>query len=557
MIQTSQIFDFLDKKADVHVNINGNRSSLSIPKDNFLHWLPNFDKKDKELIVNVHGGGHSHSYQIGDAEGKNRAIENYFFGTHQHGDQMKEAIKKLRDQEIHSVHSIACNGEGGGRPEFYEKLLDKDLTDVIMTPPGYVGIFGQHFSNGPAKLYNGLNYITGGHATYAAPQHHYQKVDGFFGDRWEDKGEYYPLVDRLAGNHWVQAGVGVGMAGLAYGLYKKHKNKKKLEALKNNVLKTAQAPHDTLNPLVHGAEMAEHIIVPIERTNAALEATHHGAHAAKGIASGTSAMSKIPGLTGAAKGMQGAAKLVAPITNSPVFKAVSPWVAPVALGTEATAIFGQGNKGVNNAVEKFQQQSPLGAIKNTLLHPAQTLVGIGGTASDMYHGAKDISQLKAETAQITQANQTLQQQHQQRWAKEDQAVQNSPLAGMNGLSPRQINQQFGDQLNYDGGKAHFAQNTNTPGHQQMAQSQQERLAKNNGIPRMGDMVVNGTPSPTLAQAPKSVPSTGMQSKSMLAGPAPQKPTLGGPLIAGANSGGLLGGTPGSNPNIGKQLLEGS
>jgi uncharacterized membrane protein YebE (DUF533 family) len=573
MIKTSQIFAFLDKKAAINVDADSSHPKISVPKDNFLHWLPNFDKKDKELIVNVHGGGTTHSYVIGDAEGTNKATENYFFGTHQQGKEMEEAIKKLREKDIHSVHSFACNADGGGRPEFYEKLLGKDLDDVTMTPAGHVGVFGQQFSHGVAKLYNGLNYITGGHQTYAAPQHHYHKVKDHFlgiptGSHWEDQGEYYPLVDRIAGNRWVQAGVGVGMAGLAYGLYKKYKSKKKLDAIKDKVLSKKASGIEAVHEGHSIAEMAQHAAHLGHNIHSGLEAPATAAKIMSKVAPATEGttgiLSKLAPVT---KGLNTVSNALKPITHNPAFETAGKWAYPVTSALDGVTTLTKGpQKAFNEQQDYYSKPMEHGIIKTPLniartglhamSHPVSTLGAIGGMASDMYHNVGDINESNRTRTEGQQAMQQLQQQHEQRWTRENQAIINSPAYAQNNpnnLSPDKWRQQANQpdsnfDVRQDG--VHFVQNTNgMPANNFL-------LAKHNQLPREEMVVQQPTPPPNIAQN-RPIPNPGLASKTqspapMISGPAPTtKPTLGSPALAGPDHG---GGAPGSDPNIGKKLL---
>ncbi|WP_395000258.1 hypothetical protein [Acinetobacter sp.] len=611
MIKTSQIFEFLDKKAAINVDTNSSHPTIRVPRDNFLHWLPNFDKKDKELIVNVHGGGYSHSYMLGDAEGTNRATENFFFGTHQDGHDMTEAIKKLREKEIHSVHSFACNADGGGRPEFYEKLLGKDLDDVTMTPAGHVGIFGQQFTQGLAKLYNGINYITGGHDTYAAPQHHFHKVKDHFlgvptGSHWEDQGEYYPLVDRLAGNHWVQAGVGVGMAGLAYGLYKKYNSKKKLNTIKDKVMaKKAQTPAGTMEAIHegHGAaanavHTAHSLFSPVHIAHGALEAPHM-AHEALGAANqignanklvqGSNMLSKVnSGIGGLGKATGAVSKFVAPVTNNGAFK----WLtnkAPLINGAIDMGQMMTAHDGLDKNQEEYNNKGLLGKAWTGFAHPVKTLAAAESNLYGIHKGMGELRQVNKDVASSqSRLNDTSQmlarQQGEIKNVAQSPAYQqyNPHHLGPGKWRAEQLNN---PNANFDS-TGHYVQNASEHNANTIAlrngQSRPEEMIvqqptpqqnlahsrpnPNPGQPQRGsEMVIQPStippsmarPNPNrglLGAQPAQIAGPAPQAPGIpqpqLAGPAPEKSTLGGPMMAGPDSGGTAGG----NPDIGKNIL---
>lgn len=190
-----------------------------------LSVLPLHAKKDHQLYVDLHGGGPKYQYTIGDTQG-NGITEFGPLVTYIGNKELYGNVQTLHNQPIDNVYSIACNHEGGGRPEFYEKLLDKNLNDVVMTPPGYYGIAGQQFTNGFGYLYN---MMTGTQSV--APQHHYHKIrDSLFGviptSHWEDQGEVHTPFDQGV-EHYGPLGLGamagLSAAGLAYHLYKKMK----------------------------------------------------------------------------------------------------------------------------------------------------------------------------------------------------------------------------------------------------------------------------------------------------------------------------------------------
>ncbi len=244
MISKEQILGWIEKKATPFVvkEHAGNRHEIYDKTFPFTSW-PYFDGKDNQVRMDMHGGGPKHFYGLQNNQlGSEGALELPMFGVVPYGHEgFPQTIHKLREnKDIDKVFSAACNIEGGGRPEFFEKLLDKDLKEVIMTPPGYYGVAGQQMTNAVSNTLNTVLDIMGEPGGRGSAQHIYHKQEHWMpfgiGDHWKDVGVHETAFDHAAMNYGLPA-AGLGMAGLAYALFKKKQNKEKLTKIKNQVVK--------------------------------------------------------------------------------------------------------------------------------------------------------------------------------------------------------------------------------------------------------------------------------------------------------------------------------
>lgn len=221
----------LHKEAKVPIQVDsqaGNQHQLYDPTfaqtDGWLGMLPYPNTGPNSAFVDLHGGGGLNHYGIANNQhGMNHeaVVQNglggYFgYSGDGHTNTLADGVERLSKAQLHKLHSIACNVDGGGTPEFYDNLLGGQLNEVEMTPPGFAGVPGQGQTNLGVWLYNHSD--PGDHQ--AAAQHIYKKehVDSLIPfmshDKWVDHGDYTPPIDQFVNDHGTEMAGGAALTGI-------------------------------------------------------------------------------------------------------------------------------------------------------------------------------------------------------------------------------------------------------------------------------------------------------------------------------------------------------